>query len=99
MDVKSEQRVPRSACSWGRRSGFGAERQSPVARDDDGDGFCKVHVHTMARFWSLWRSWLHPHRGILQRQLPIYLGFFESAHNVRMRSQALLAALMALLVT
>jgi len=29
-----------------------------VARDDDGDGFCEVHVNTMEGFWSLLRSWL-----------------------------------------
>jgi hypothetical protein len=32
----------------------------------DGDGFCEVHVKTMEGFWSLLRSWLHPHRGISQ---------------------------------
>ena len=26
------------------------------ARDDDGDGFCEVHVNTMEGFWSLLRS-------------------------------------------
>jgi transposase len=34
------------------------------ARDDDGDGFCEVHVNTMEGFWSLLRSWLRPHRGL-----------------------------------
>ena len=33
------------------------------ARDDDGDGFCEVHVNTAEGFWSLLRSWLRPHRG------------------------------------
>ncbi len=28
------------------------------ARDEDGDGFCEVHVNTMEGFWSLLRSWL-----------------------------------------
>jgi transposase-like protein len=27
------------------------------ARDEDGDGFCEVHVNTMEGFWSLLRSW------------------------------------------
>ncbi len=26
------------------------------ARDEDGDGFCEVHVNTMEGFWSLLRS-------------------------------------------
>ena len=34
------------------------------ARDEDGDGFCEVHVNTMEGVWSLLRSWLRPHRGI-----------------------------------
>src|ERR1043165_49993 len=47
------------------------------ARDEDGDGFCAVHVNTMEGVWSLLRSWLRPHRGISQKKLPIYPGFFE----------------------
>ena len=69
------------------------------ARDDDGDGLCEVHVNTMEGFWSLLRSWLHPHRGISQEKLPLYLGFFEFVHNVRKRGKALLPALIELLVT
>jgi len=49
--------------------------------------------------WSLLRSWLRPHRGISQEQLPLYLGFFEFVHNVRKRGKALLPALIELLVT
>ncbi len=30
------------------------------ARDEDGDGFCEVHVNTIEGFWSLLRSWLRP---------------------------------------
>ncbi len=61
------------------------------ARDEDGDGFCEVHVNTMEGFWSLLRSWLRPHRGISQEKLPLYLGFFEFVHNVRRRGKALLS--------
>jgi transposase-like protein len=69
------------------------------ARDEDGDGFCEVHVNTMEGFWSFLRSWLRPHRGISQEKLPLYLGFFEFVHNVRKRGKALLGALIELLVT
>lgn len=69
------------------------------ARDEDGDGFCEVHVNTIEGFWSLLRSWLRPHRGISQERLPIYLGFFEFVHNVRKRGKALLGSLLALLLT
>src|SRR4051794_5993315 len=68
------------------------------ARDEDGDGFCEVHVNTVEGFWSLLRSWLRPHRGISQERLPLYLGFFEFVHNVRKRGKALLASLVELLV-
>ena len=57
------------------------------ARDDDGDGFCEVHVNTLEGFWSLLRSWLRPHRGISQEKLPLYLGFFQFVHNVRRRGK------------
>ena len=73
--------------------------QGEYARDEDGDGFCEVHVNTMEGFWSLLRSWLRPHRGISQEKLPLYLGFFEFVHNVRKRGKALLGALIELLVT
>ena len=43
------------------------------ARDDDGDGFCEVHVNTMEGVGSLLRSWLRPHRGLSQEKLLLYL--------------------------
>ena len=58
------------------------------ARDEDGNGFCEVHVNTMEGFWSLLRSWLRPHRGISQEKRPLYLGFFAFVHNVRKRGKA-----------
>ena len=73
--------------------------QGEYARDEDGDGFCEVHVNTMEGLWSLLRSWLRPHRGISQEKLPDYLGFFQFVHNARRRGKALLSALIAALVT
>ena len=72
--------------------------QGEYARDDDGDGFCEVHVNTMEGFWSLLRSWLRPHRGISQAKLPLYLGFFEFVHNVRKRGKTLLPSLLECLL-
>jgi len=68
------------------------------ARDEDGDGFCEVHVNTLEGFWSLLRSWLRPHRGISQEKLPLYLGFFQFVHNARRRGKALLGSLIEALV-
>ena len=67
-------------------------------RDEDGDGFCEVHVNTMEGVWSLLRSWLRPHRGVSQEKMPLYLGFFEFVHNARCRGKALLGELVAALV-
>lgn len=67
------------------------------ARDEDGDGFCEVHVNTIEGLWSLLRSWLRPHRGISQENLPKYLGFFELIHNIRRRGKALLPSLLGIL--
>jgi transposase len=80
--------VPRTVCP----------AAGEFARDDEGDGFCEVHVNTLEGFWSLLRSWRRPHRGISQDQLPVYLGFVEYVHNERVRGQALLGALRGLLV-
>lgn len=68
------------------------------ARDDDGDGLHEVHVNTIEGFWSLLRSWLRPHRGVSQEQLPLYLAFFEFVHNARRRGKALLKSLLSLLL-
>ena len=85
--------------AWGYDHKSVNHGRGEYARDEDGDGFCEVHVNTMEGFWSLLRSWLRPHRGISQEKLPLYLGFFEFVHNVRKRGKALLPALIELLVT
>ncbi len=38
-------------------------------------------------------TWLRPHRGIWQENLPLYLGFFECLHNIRRRGKAALSGL------
>ena len=77
-------------------SGYGhktvCHSHGEYARDEDGDGFCEVHVNTMEEFWSL----LRPHRGISQELLPDYLGFFEFVHNVKHRGKRLLVSLLQL---
>jgi transposase-like protein len=86
-------------CAWGYDHKSVNHGRGEYARDDDGDGFCEVHVNTIEGFWSLLRSWLRPHRGISQEKLPLYLGFFEFVHNVRKRGKALLGALIELLIS
>jgi len=63
--------------AWGYQHKTVCHGRGEYARDEDGDGFCEVHVNTMEGFWSLLRSWLRPHRGIarqaatLPRLLPV----------------------------
>jgi transposase len=83
---------------WGYGHETVCHAKGEYARDEDGDGFCEVHVNTPEGSWSLLRSWLRPHRGISQERLPLYLGFFGFVHNVRRRGKALLGSLIELLV-
>ena len=83
------------ACRLGLPHKTVCHARGEYARDDDGDGFCEVHVNTLEGFWSLLRSWLRPHRGVSQEKLPLYLGFFQFVHNARRRGKALLSALIA----
>ena len=84
--------------AWGYLHKTVCRRRGEYARDENGDGFCKVHVNALEGSWSLLRSWLRPHRGILQDKLPPYLGFLQFTHNARQRGKALLGALIAGLV-
>ena len=83
---------------WGYRHKTVCHSKGEYARDEDGDGFCEVHVNTMEGCWSLLRSWLRPHRGISQEKLPTYVGFFEFIHNARKRGKSLLNSLVMLMV-
>jgi transposase len=83
---------------WGYEHKTVCHSAGEYARDEDGDGVHEVHVNTIEGFWSLLRSWLRPHRGVSQENLPLYLGFFEFVHNVRRRGKALLSTLLQLLL-
>jgi transposase-like protein len=85
--------------AWGYAHKTVCHSAGEYARDEDGDGFCEVHVNTIEGFWSLLRSWLRPHRGISQENLPLYLGFFEFVHNAKKRGKALLGSLLELLLS
>jgi transposase-like protein len=84
---------------WGYQHKTVCHARGEYARDEDGDGFCEVHVNTLEGVWSLLRSWLRPHRGVSQEKLPFYLSFFQFVHNARRRGKALLGALVAALLT
>ena len=84
---------------WGYEHQTVCHSAGEYARDEDGDGFCEVHVNTIEGVWSLLRSWLRPHRGISQEKLPLYLGFFECVHNARRRGKALMGSLLETLLS
>ena len=83
---------------WGYQHKTVCHSKGEYARDEDGDGFHEVHVNTMEGAWSLLRSWLRPHRGVSQENLPLYLAFFEFTHNARQRGKALFESLINTLV-
>jgi len=62
---------------WGYQHKTVCHNKGEFARDENGNGFCEVHVNTIEGFCSLLRSWLRLHRGISQEKLPFYLGFFK----------------------
>ncbi len=78
---------------WGFEHKTVCHAKGEYARDEDGDGFCEVHVNTQEGIWSVLRSWLRPHRGVAQEKLPLYIGFFEFVFNVGRRGKALLTDL------
>ena len=81
---------------WGYVHESVCHSRGEYARDDDGNGFYEVHVNTMEGLWSLLRSWLRPHRGISQDNVPLYVGYFACVHHGRRRGNALLGALLEL---
>lgn len=100
-----EYRIYNRLDAWGYTHKQVCHGVGEYARDDDGereaprrDGFCEVHVNTLEGFWSLLKSWLRPHRGLSQENLPLYLGFFEFVHNIRARGRALLPSLLQTLL-
>jgi transposase len=84
--------------AWGYEHRTICHGRGEYARDEDGDGFCAVHVNTLEGIWCLLRSWLRPHRGVSQEKLPFFLAFFQFVHNARRRGKALLGALITALV-
>lgn len=84
---------------WGYQHRTVNHGSGEYARDEDGDGFCEVHVNTIEGVWSLLRSWLRPHRGVSQDKLPLYVALFEATHNIRKRGKALLGSLIELILS
>ena len=83
---------------WGHAHETVCHTKGEYARDD-GAGFCVVHVNTLEGFWSLLHSWLRPHLGISQEELPLYFAFFELIHNVRARGKSVLGSHIGLLLS
>jgi len=50
--------------AWGDEHRTVCHGRGEYARDEDGDGFCEVHVNTMEGFWSLLRLYVPRHQGL-----------------------------------
>ena len=59
---------------WGYAHKTVCHAAGEYARDEDGDGFCEVHVNTQEGIWSVLRSWLRPHRGACQPKITRLFG-------------------------
>jgi len=77
----------------------GNQGRGACAREDEGDGVCAGPVQTLAGCWARRRRWRRPPRGLAPEHLPVSLACCACVPNVRQRGQALLPALMELLVT
>lgn len=53
------------------------------ARDDDGDGFCEVHINTMEGIWVGLRNFLRRFRGVSKHYLYQYVAMFVWAYRVK----------------
>jgi transposase-like protein len=63
--------------AWGYGHKSVNHGRGEFARDEDGDGFCEVHVNTMEGFWSLLRSLASPASGYFTRETPVLPGFLR----------------------
>ena len=68
------------------------------ARDDDGDGFCEVHVNTLEGLWASVRTFLRPFRGVHKRFLHAYIAIFEFSTNIKAITQSFIAQLVRIQV-
>ena len=54
---------------WGYGHETVCHAAGQYARDDDGDGFCEVHVNTLEGLWTGMRNFLRPSRGVSKKYL------------------------------
>ena len=62
---------------WGYKHKTVCHGAGEYARDDDGDGFCEVHVNTMEGFWSLLSSEVASASWHFSRKATVVLGFLR----------------------
>ena len=84
---------------WGYTHHTVCHAAGEFARDDDGDGFCEVHVNTLEGFWSLLRSCLRKHRAVSRKSgCPCTCASGSSSTSVRRRGKVLMKSLVGLLI-
>ena len=83
--------------AWGYRHVTICHARGKYARNEDGDGFCEIHVNAMEGTWSLLRSWLARIAASHKRSCRSTLAS-SSSSTMSGRGKALLGALVAALI-
>jgi transposase len=58
---------------WGYPHHTVCHSAGEFARDEDGDGFCEIHVNTIEGFWSLLTAISHPYNSESADSVPLGL--------------------------
>ena len=68
---------------WGYGHRTVCHAAGEFARDEDGDGFCEVHVNTIEGLWTGLRNFLRTFRGVSKKYLYQYVAMFEWGYNAK----------------
>ena len=70
--------------AWGYGHKTVCHAHGEYARDEDGDGFCEVHVNTIEGFWSLLKSGIRgTYHSVSTKHLQSYLDEYAFRYNNR----------------
>jgi hypothetical protein len=75
--------------AWGEAYRTVSPGRGKGARDAEDEGVPAVPGQTIARWWSRWRSWLKPPRGLSPETRPLDLGFVAWVYHLKNVAQRL----------
>ena len=80
---------------WGYEHKTVCHAAGEYARDEDGDGFCEVHVNTIEGFWSLTKRGIGGvYHSVSKKHLQDYLSEYAWRYNRRNDSESLFESLL-----